>query len=91
MKNKDPDAKFQSILQQIMKKSPGVIFHPTNDDMFPKLKSFSTRTKQQKNDTRRTDDRNIKTNKCINRIGAIRILALRITPIFTSKIHALIS
>jgi hypothetical protein len=26
-----------------------------------------------------------------NRIGAIRILALRVTPIFTSKIHALIS
>jgi hypothetical protein len=42
MKNKDPDAEFQAILHQIMKKSLGVIFHHTNDDMFPKLKSFST-------------------------------------------------
>jgi hypothetical protein len=42
MKNKDPDAEFQAILLQIMKKSPGVIFHPTNDGMYPKPKSFST-------------------------------------------------
>jgi hypothetical protein len=42
MKNKDPDAEFQAILPQIMKRSPGVIFHPTNDDMFPKPKPFST-------------------------------------------------
>jgi hypothetical protein len=42
IKNKGPNAEFQAVLIQIMKKSPGVIFHPTNDDMYPKPKSFST-------------------------------------------------
>jgi hypothetical protein len=41
MKNKDPDAEFQAVLLQIMKKSPGVVFHPTNEDMYPKPQSFS--------------------------------------------------
>jgi hypothetical protein len=40
MMNKDPDEEFQAVLSQIMKKSPGVTFHPTNEDMFPKPKSF---------------------------------------------------
>jgi len=30
MVNKDPDAEFQAVLSQIMKKSPGVVFYPTN-------------------------------------------------------------
>jgi hypothetical protein len=42
MMNKDPDEEFQAVLTQIMKKSPGVTFHPTNEDMFPKPKSFKT-------------------------------------------------
>jgi hypothetical protein len=42
MKNKDPDAEFQAVLLQIMKKSPGVVFHSTNDDMYPKPQSFAT-------------------------------------------------
>jgi hypothetical protein len=42
MSNKDPDAEFQAVLSQIMKKSPGVTFHPTNEDMFPKPKPFTT-------------------------------------------------
>jgi hypothetical protein len=42
MSNKDPDAEFQAVLSQIMRKSPGVTFHPTNEDMFPKPKSFTT-------------------------------------------------
>ena len=42
MANKNPDTEFQSLLSQIMKKSPGVTFHPTNEDMYPKPKSFST-------------------------------------------------
>jgi hypothetical protein len=42
MMNKDPDEEFQAVLSQIMKKSPGVTFHPTNEDMFPKPKSFKT-------------------------------------------------
>jgi len=41
MSNKDPDAEFQALLSQIMRKSPGVIFHPTNEDMFPKPNSFT--------------------------------------------------
>jgi len=42
MTNKDPDAEFQAVLSQIMKKSPGVTFHSTNEDMFPKPKPFTT-------------------------------------------------
>jgi hypothetical protein len=42
MVNKDPDAEFQAVLSQIMKKSPGVVFYPTNEDMFPKPRSFTT-------------------------------------------------
>jgi hypothetical protein len=42
MMNKDPDEEFQAVLSQIMKKSPGVTFHPTNEDMFPKPNSFKT-------------------------------------------------
>jgi hypothetical protein len=42
MKNKDPDEEFQAVLSQIMKKSPGVTFHPTNEDMHPKPSSFKT-------------------------------------------------
>jgi hypothetical protein len=41
MSNKDPDAEFQALLSQIMRKSPGVIFHPTNEDMFPKPSPFT--------------------------------------------------
>jgi hypothetical protein len=41
MMNKDPNEEFQA-LSQIMKKSPGVTFHPTNEEMFPKPKSFTT-------------------------------------------------
>jgi hypothetical protein len=42
MTNKDPDEEFQAVLSQIMKKSPGVTFHPTNEDMHPKPRSFMT-------------------------------------------------
>ena len=42
MINKNPDAEFQAVLSEIMKKSPGVTFHPTNEDMFPKPKPFTT-------------------------------------------------
>jgi hypothetical protein len=42
MMNKDPDEEFQAVLSQIMKKSPGVTFHPTNEDMHPKPSSFTT-------------------------------------------------
>jgi hypothetical protein len=42
MMNKDPDEEFQAVLSQIMKKSPGVTFHPTNEDMHPKPSSFMT-------------------------------------------------
>jgi hypothetical protein len=42
MMNKDPNEEFQAAISQIMKKSPGVTFHPTNEDMFPKPKSFTT-------------------------------------------------
>jgi hypothetical protein len=42
MSNKDPDAEFQAVLSQIMRKAPGVTFHPTNEDMYPKPRSFTT-------------------------------------------------
>jgi hypothetical protein len=42
MSNKDPDAEFQAVLSHIMRKSPGVTFHPTNEDMHPKASSFKT-------------------------------------------------
>jgi hypothetical protein len=42
MSNKDPDAEFQAVLSQIMRKSPGVTFHPTNEDMYLKPSSFKT-------------------------------------------------
>jgi hypothetical protein len=42
MLNKDPDAEFQAVLSQIMKKSPGVTFHPTNEDMFPRPRPFTS-------------------------------------------------
>ena len=42
MSNKDPDAEFQAVLSQMMKKSPGITFHSTNADMFPTPRPFTT-------------------------------------------------
>ena len=42
MSNKDPDAEFQAVLSEIMKKSPGVTFHPTNESMYPKPRPFTS-------------------------------------------------
>ena len=40
--NKDPDAEFQAALTQMMIKSPGITFHPTNNNMFPHPKPSTT-------------------------------------------------
>ena len=42
MTNKDPDEEFQAVLTQMMTKSPGITFHPTNNDMFPQPEPFTT-------------------------------------------------
>jgi hypothetical protein len=40
MKNKDPNAEFIAMMSQIIIKSPGVTFHPTNEDMYAQNQEF---------------------------------------------------
>ena len=42
MMDKDPDAEFQAVISQMMKKSPGITFHPTNENMHPQPNPFTT-------------------------------------------------
>ena len=42
MKDKNPNAEFQALLMEMMKKAPGITFHPTNEAMYPKPSSFTT-------------------------------------------------
>jgi hypothetical protein len=95
MSNKDPDAEFQAVLSQIMKKFPEVIFHPTNEDMFPKPISFSNIEGYPQTKAAFKDFFEIYENKgltnfkiFVNRISAIRVFAVRVTPIFTNEIDA---